>query len=328
MLRLALILKRRIPYLAGLASIPLIRALVWIARALGPERAAATGAWLTRTVGPWLPSHRTATVNLRAAFPDLDEAAIQRLAREAWDNLGRTGAEYAHLDTLLDYDPDDPALQRIEVAGAEHFGAIRDDGKPGLIFSAHLANWELPAICARKFDLEATAVFRVPNNPAAARLVHEVRRKTMGGLAASGPGGIFAMQGVLERGGHLGQLVDQHFTRGVVVDFFGRPVLANPLLAKLARHYDCPVHGARVIRLPGSRFRLELTPALDLPRAADGQIDVQGAMQAMTRVVEDWVREHPGQWLWMHRRWRPQMLPKAVQQPAAPVNRHEVAAAE
>ncbi|GEO98404.1 lipid A biosynthesis lauroyl acyltransferase [Methylobacterium haplocladii] len=316
MLRLALILQRHLPRMAGLATIPLIRGLFLIARALGADRASNTGAWITRNVGPWLPSHRIAVANIRAAFPDLDEAGIQRIAREAWDNLGRTGAEYAHLDTLFDFDPDGPE-RRVSVQGIDQFVAVRDDGKPGLLFSAHLANWELPAICAAKFDLETTAVFRPPNNPAAAQFVHEVRRKTMGGLAASRPGAVFAMQGVIERGGHLGQLIDQHFTRGVVVEFFGRPVLANPLLGKLVRHHECPVHGARVVRRPGGRFTLELTPALDLPRDASGQIDVQGAMQAMTRVVEGWVRENPGQWLWMHRRWRPNMLPKP--KPAAPV---------
>ena len=310
MLRLALILKRSFPRLAGYAMIPVIRAVFALARLLGPERAAALGAALLRGIGPFLPAHRTALANLRGAFPNLQEIEIKKIALEAWDNLGRTGAEYAHLDTLFDYDPAAEGPLRTEVEGIAHFFALRDDGRPGLIFSAHLANWELPAICAARFGLEATAVFRPPNNPAAARLVQEVRRSTMGGLAASRPGAAFAMQGVVERGGHLGQLVDQHFTRGVPVTFFGRPCLANPLLAKLARHHDCPVHGVRVVRLPGGRFRLELTPALDLPRTADGSIDVPGAMQAMTAVVEGWVREHPGQWLWMHRRWRPDMLPK------------------
>ena len=310
LLRLALILKRTLPRLAGYAMVPLIRAVFRLSRILGIERAGDAGAALLRFLGPRLPSHRTAVANLRAAFPDLPEAEIQGIARQAWGSLGRTGAEYAHLDTLFDYDPDAPATQRMDVVGIEHFTALRDDGKAGLVFSAHLANWELPAICAAKFDLEATAVFRAPNNPAAARLVQEVRRETMGGLAASGPGAAFAMQGVVERGGHLGQLIDQHFTRGVVVEFFGRPCLANPLLAKLARHYECPVHGARVVRRPGGRFLLELTPPLDLPRDAEGAIDVAGAMQAMTAVVEGWVRENPGQWLWMHRRWRPDMLPK------------------
>lgn len=311
MLRLALILNRHLPRIAGIATIPLIRVVFFLARALGLERASNTGAWLTRTVGPLLPAHKIGLANLRAAFPDRSEAQIQALAREAWDNLGRTGAEYAHLDTIFDFDPDGPQTQRTQVEGIDQFLAIRDDGKPGLIFSAHLGNWEIPAICARKFDLEATAVFRPPNNPAAARIVQEVRRKTMGGLAASAPGAIFALDGVVERGGHLGQLVDQHFTRGVVVEFFGQPCLANPLLAKLARHHECPVHGTRVVRRPNGQFFVELTPPLDLPRDASGQIDVQGAMQAMTSVIEGWVRENPGQWLWMHRRWRPKMLPKS-----------------
>ena len=127
----------------------------------------------------------------------------------------------------------------------------------------------------------------------------------MGGLEASRQGAAFAMRGVLERGGHLGMLIDQHFTRGVTVDFLGRPAFTNPIMGKFARAFDCPVHGVRVIRLPAGRFRLQLTPALDLPRDAEGLVDVQGAMQAMTRVVENWVREHPEQWLWMHRRWRP-----------------------
>lgn len=310
MLRLALLLKRSYPRLAGFAMIPVIRALVLLARGLGPVRATAFGAALLRTLGPLLPAHRTAMTNLRAAFPDMPEAERRRIALAAWDNLGRTGAEYAHLDTLFDYDPAATGPTRTEVSGIEHFYALRDDGRPGLIFSAHLANWELPAICAARFGLDATAVFRPPNNPAAARLVQEVRRRTMGGLAASKPGAVFAMRDVVENGGHLGQLIDQHFTRGVVVNFLGRPCLANPLLAKLARHYDCPVHGVRVVRLPEGRFRLELTPPLDLPRAADGTIDIAGAMQAMTTVVEGWVRENPGQWLWMHRRWRPDMLPK------------------
>lgn len=321
LLRLALVLKRNLPRLAGLAMIPLIRGLFWLARLLGAERASRVGGWVVRTIGPFLPAHRIATANLRAAFPERDEAAIRALAREAWDNLGRTGAEYAHLHTLFDLDPAHlSAGGRITVAGETHFADLRDDGKPGLIFSAHLANWELPAICAAQFGLDATAIFRPPNDAASARLVQEVRRQTMGGLAAAGQGAVFAMQGVVERGGHLGQLIDQHFTRGVVVEFFGKPVLVNPLLGKLARHYECPVHGARVIRRDGTRFHLELTPPLDLPRDAKGAIDVQGAMQAMTRVIEGWIRENPGQWLWMHRRWRPAMLPKPKAQPKpAPV---------
>jgi len=109
---------------------------------------------------------------------------------------------------------------------------------------------------------------------------------------------------MLEEGRHVGMLVDQHFTKGVEVTFFGRKCSANPLLASLARKIECPIHGVRVVRLPGHRFGAEITEALPPVRDAEGRVDVAGTMQAITDVVEAWVREHPEQWLWLHRRWR------------------------
>lgn len=295
--------------LGATVMIGLVRALFGVLRWLGPERSSDLGGWLLRSVSPLIPVNRVALANIRAAFPEKDEAEIRRIARGAWDNLGRTAAEYAHLGTLFDWDDRNPdAPSRVEVSGIDHFIALRDDARPGLIFSTHLANWELPAICAQVYGLDTTAVFRAPNDPAIASVVHEIRSGAMGGLAAAKQGAAFAMQNVLERGGHLGMLIDQHFTRGVVVPFMGRPALTNPIMGKFARRFECPVHGVRVIRLPGHRFRLELTPPLDLPRDAGGEIDVAGAMAMMTAVVEGWVREHPEQWLWMHRRWRPNMI--------------------
>jgi len=88
------------------------------------------------------------------------------------------------------------------------------------------------------------------------------------------------------------------------VRFLGRTATANPLLARLARRFDCPVHGARAIRLPGNRFRLELTEAITLPRDARGVVDVDAATQAINDIIAGWIREYPGQWLWQHRRWR------------------------
>ena len=86
--------------------------------------------------------------------------------------------------------------------------------------------------------------------------------------------------------------------------FFGRLADTNPLLAKLARQYDCPVHGARAVRYPDGRIRLEITEAIELPRDGDGAIDVTRATAAIQGVVESWVRDYPDQWMWVHRRWR------------------------
>jgi KDO2-lipid IV(A) lauroyltransferase len=76
------------------------------------------------------------------------------------------------------------------------------------------------------------------------------------------------------------------------------------MLARLARRSECPIHGARMIRLNGSEFFGELTDELTPVRDGEGRIDVEATTQAITSVVEGWVREHPEQWLWLHRRWR------------------------
>jgi KDO2-lipid IV(A) lauroyltransferase len=123
-------------------------------------------------------------------------------------------------------------------------------------------------------------------------------------LVPSGLDAPLKLAQALERGLHVGMLADQYNVQGVDVMFFGRRTRANPLIARLARHFDCPIHGVRVIRLPGRRFTGEITEAIAPVRDAEGGVDVAATMQVITAVIEGWVREHPEQWLWLHRRWR------------------------
>ena len=117
-------------------------------------------------------------------------------------------------------------------------------------------------------------------------------------------GAAWALSGVMDEGGKIGLLADQYYDNGPMVTFFGHKAAANPLLAKLARNYDCPVYPARTIRLPGGRYRIELQDRLELPRDKAGGIDTDATTQLVNTVMEGWIREHPEQWLWLHRRWR------------------------
>jgi KDO2-lipid IV(A) lauroyltransferase len=284
----------------------LLAALVaWLRRG-EPDRASDRFGALARRIGPFLPAHRIGRANLRAAFPDQGADWIEATLREAWDNLGRVVGEYVHLQRIWDYDParpnagqivtDEPAVSVLE--------AVRDDGLPALCFAAHLGNWELPAVAAHAHGVPSAVVYRMPNNPAVAAEIMKIRAPLMGRLIRTRAQAAIEMAGALDGGLHLGMLVDQHFSRGVDVTFFGRRCKANPAIARLARQYDCPVVGVRVIRLQGHRFRVKSEGPITLPRDADGRVDVQAATQMMTTLVEGWIREHPGQWLWFHRRWR------------------------
>jgi KDO2-lipid IV(A) lauroyltransferase len=295
-------LSRAVRAVAGVAAVGALKFL----RLFDLDATARLAGRVLRRLGPWLPEHRLARANLSAAFPEKSTEEIDVILRGVWDNLGRVGVEFAHIDRLWDYDLTHQRRSRVtgSIESERIVLRLRDDGKPGLIFSAHLANWELAAVGARSLGLDTTVLFRRPNIAAIADAVTDLRRGCMGTLVPTSLDAPLRMADALERGSHVALLVDQYYVRGVPVTFFGRRTMANPLIARLACHFDCPIHGARVIRLAGDRFRLEITEAIDAPRDAEGRLDVERTMQVITDVVEGWVREYPDQWLWVHRRWR------------------------
>lgn len=258
---------------------------------------------ITVFIGPLTARQRIALDNLRRAFPEKSDEDINAICKAMWRNTGRLAAEYIFLDQLFDYDPDAPT-GRIEVEGRDIFERLQQEGGRYVFFTGHTGNFEFLPICAATFGLNMTALFRPPNNPIIAKRLLQARKTASGQLVPSKAGAAWALASALDKGVSVGALVDQKFKRGRLTSFFGRPVRTNPLVPKLARQYDVPVYPARCVRLDGNRFRLELEEALDLPRTSTGDIDIDAACQMMNDTVERWVREHPDQWMWFHRRWQ------------------------
>ena len=254
-----------------------------------------------RWLGPKLSRHQVAMDNLALAFPEKSIEERERIASDSWAHMARTILEYGYLDEIFDLDEKNLGAGRIEVDNADIFVKLRDDGLPAILFTGHIANFELLPMAAAKFGLVIQSLFRTPNNKYAASKVADARKQVAQNLIASREGASFQLMAALERGDHVGVLVDQKFRRGINVPFFGHDAPTNTLLAKLARRYDCPVHGARTVRLPNGRFRLELTDELVLPRTKDGDIDIRGTTELVTGIVEGWVREHPEQCLGLKR---------------------------
>ena len=292
---------------AGEAAIgALTIGLLRTTRYFDPVKTANLFGRIAQSIGPRLREQRIGHANLTAAFPEKPPEEIDRILAGVWDNLGRIGAEFAHLDHIWDFNEDHPENSRMEFTPRtrELFHQLRLDGKPALIFASHLGNWELPALAAVAHGLNATVLFRRPNIASADRAIEQIRSVNMGTLIAASHDAPLKLAQALQNGEHVAMLVDQYFTNGVEVTFFGRKTKANPMLARLLRQIECPIHGVRIIRLPNHRFRAELTEEIPPVRDARGQIDVQGTMQAITSVIEGWIREYPDQWLWLHRRWR------------------------
>lgn len=288
-------LKRHVSHpLQGLAG-HLFFALI---RLLPIAAASGLGGWIGRAFGPRAGVSNRARRNLRRAFPDMPESEIETIISDMWDNLGRTVMEYPLLARIKVYTDD----AHVEVVGAEHLDNLRDDAKPGIFFSGHLANWEIPAISITKRGLKSHLVYRAPNNPYVNDLFRR-RHLNDGTLIPKGPSGARLALKALTDGGHLGMLVDQKMNDGIAAPLFGNDAMTAPALAQLALKFDCPVVPVRCERLGGVKFRITCYPPLDLAPSEDRQADVLRITTEVNSILEDWIRQRPAQWLWLHNRW-------------------------
>lgn len=259
------------------------------------DMASAFGGWIGRTVGPWLPATRTALVNLARAMPERSEEERRRIVRGMWDNLGRTFAEYPHLEEI--------GRTRTEVVGQEHFETVRDGGRAGLFVSGHIANWEVQSVVSRLRGLELALVYRAPNNPYSDRLLKKLRGAASSVYVPKGPKGAGAILRILSAKGHVAMLIDQKLNDGIAVPFFGRDAMTAPAPAMFALRLGVPLHLTRTERLQGAWFRVTVLPASPVPATGDRESDIHAMMTAINAQLESWIRERPEQWLWIHRRW-------------------------
>jgi len=260
--------------------------------------ASAFGGFLGRSIGPALGISNRARRNLAIAFPTITPAETERLVRAMWDNLGRTVMEYPLLKRIRVEGKD----AHVELIGSEYLSLLKNDDKPGLFFSGHLANWEIPAICVAKLGLTPHLIYRSPNNPYVEKLFQRRHLKDSTLIQKGAKGARIALKALLA-GGHLGMLVDQKMNDGIAAPLFGHDAMTAPALAQLALKFDCPVIPIRVERLEGLSFRVTCYPPLEIKASDEKTADIQAVTTEVNRILEGWIREQPAQWLWLHNRW-------------------------
>jgi KDO2-lipid IV(A) lauroyltransferase len=274
--------------------------LIGMFRMAGLELASSIGGFLGRNVLSRTGVSSRARTNLRAAYPDMNDAEIEAIVVEMWDNLGRTVAEYAHLEKLSIHGPD-PRIETVNMAITD---AARAAGKGVLFVSGHFANWELMPFAATQYGIEGGEVYRPLNNPYIDRWL--VRQRIKNGpqdQIAKGAHGTRRIFTLLRGGKAILLLVDQKTGEGVPAPFFGRDAMTTPAPAALALKLGSVILPASLERLNGSRFRMTVHPAIEFSATGDSERDTLALTFEINKRIEEMVRRRPSQWLWIHRRW-------------------------
>jgi len=266
---------------------------------IGLDAASAVGGFIGRAIFSRLSASRTARKNLGFAFPEKSAAEIEAILAAMWDNLGRTVAEYAHLDKFAL----SGAHGRVTVSGAGIADRAAAEGKGVLFLSGHFANWEILPIAAAQHGLDGAIVLRPPNNPFVARYIAR-QRALRGPKEQIGKHNATRRIFTLLRGGKsIYMLVDQKTNEGLPAPFFGRDAMTTPTPAALALKLGARILFASNRRLGGARFHVTVHPPLEFEPSDDYARDVHNLTTAITARIEEMVRADPSQWLWIHRRW-------------------------
>lgn len=251
-----------------------------------------------------------ATNNIRLAFPDLSEAAARQIARRSMQNFGITFCEFMRLRVATPQEIRD----YVTIEGLEnvHEGLSHQNGV--LLLTAHLGNWELMgARAAQEFPL--TVVARPTSNSGIEERILNIRRTSGIEVISKFDTGRSSLK-ALRQNHALGILPDQHAgPEGVLLPMFGHPTRMVSAIARLALLSGAPMVPAFGVRrgpwLRDGRIVAKTSPGiyLDKPASRDAAAREAAVVEGTKRVVaelENIMRQHPEQWLWMHKRWRPE----------------------
>ena len=246
---------------------------------------------------------KTGATNLRLAFPEKTDAEREQLLRECFANLGRQLGFFSQFSTRSLEE-----LQNLtEPYGLEHIEAAKAHMNSGLIlFTAHLGAWELTSFGPALFGHPFSFLVRRIDNPRIEDLVDRTRvrfgNKTIDKLSAGR-----SMVKLLRSNGVLGLLPDLNTldSEAIFVDFFGVPAATNFIMAKLALRTQSPIIP---IFAPWSeekrKYLLLIGPPVSIEPTGDEDEDVRRLTTRLSQLIENTIRQYPGQWLWIHKRWK------------------------
>ncbi len=289
---------------------PLIQKLIWRLEAVGFDiftllaRMSPLEAWsagfgaLFKAMGPLTSAHATARRGLRLAMPDLPEAEARTVLAAQWENFGRYIGEFAVSDRLT------PASGRVDMTGAWRLREIASAGRPVVLISGHLSNFEIMAAAIVEAGITCEVTYRAANNPYVDKRIRDGRiRYGVRLFAPKGAEGARDLLVALKEGRSVAMLNDQRYDAGVAAPFFGRQVMTNPAAVRLALRFGTVIQPMSIQRTGGVRFRVIAHDPIEVADTGDRTADIEAGVRAVNAFIEARVRERPGEWWWLHKRW-------------------------
>ncbi len=253
------------------------------------------GGLMSHLISPLVGYTKRIRANLDYTCPELDQKTVARLCKEVPNNAGRSLIELYSSRQFIQRHRE-TALTGIGVAALAKAHA---EGRPVVLVTGHFGNYDAARVTLIGLGYKIGAVY-MPMNNLFFNAHYEAAMKNMGGsLFARGRSGLRDMVKFLRGGGMTFFVVDQYMAHGAPLQFFGKPAPTALSAAEMALKYNAllvPIYGIRAEN--GLDFNIQVDAPIE-------HSDAKTMTQALNDGLEVLVRQHMGQWLWIHRRWKP-----------------------
>ncbi len=245
---------------------------------------------------------RVAKSNLVNAFPAWPHRRVCRTARAVFRHLAQMALEFLRIPRYTD-----AAYRRrwVRIVHEEHLRAASQPGRGVIILTAHIGNWELGGLLCTALGYPAIAIAERIGPKGLMKFVNETR-ELMGMRVVEKRAVVRPILAALRAGEYATNLIDQNAGRnGLEASFFGRICSTPRGPASFALKTGAPIAPAVCVLQPDGRYELRFYEPIVLRPTADPKRDVADMTQRLTSFVEARVREHPDQWHWEYKRWKP-----------------------
>ncbi len=252
----------------------------------------------------WRSRRKIAIENIeKSAEHSRSECSARMVAKETFRNLGKSFAEVIKIY----YGFGKGIINNIEIRGVENYHRAKSKNKGVIIITGHCGNWELMAL-AFGFRIDnVSGVARMQNNPYLNMLVEKIRAK-YGNNVIYKKGALKSILLELRKNKGVGILIDQATLKdeGLIINFLGRPAWTTKMPALIARKTGAPVLPIFIHRdnREVDRHIISIYPEIALSAEDDIDKAIIEDTKRFSEFIENYIKEHPSEWLWIHRRWK------------------------
>ena len=271
--------------------------MFFIFRLLGVKISSFVGGKIFQFIGPFFRSKKIIHLNIKRAFPNLEQKKIDKITSNMWNNYGRVFAEYMFIKKFRNNQLSD----NIIIEGKEILNDLKEKNIKAIFISGHFSNFELMAMQIEKIGIKIATIYRPLNNIFLNFIMENIRTKHIcKKQIKKGIGGLKDLLKLNKEGYSPALMIDQRVSQGSKLDFFNEKAFTTTIPAQLVKKFNIPVVPIFIERFDGIKFKMKVQK----PIYFKDNSSIDDITLRLNKILERMILDSPNYWIWSHNRWK------------------------